>query len=200
MFPSLRMRFLCQALWLYRDLVSPCNLTFILVISFLRYAAFTTSESFLPVSKGWPGDWSLQEMAWTILLQTEHGYLTSFGLHGVTSQKTVIFVFVWSWLLWKQIKNCFTSGLVIFLYRRLIYQATPWRHMREWRDSSTIFDLGTRWRWVVNFTPRPLYHREKRSLCPSDRRLDGSLSRSGRRGKEKNFLPLLGIEPRPFSP
>jgi hypothetical protein len=25
----------------------------------------------------------------------------------------------------------------------------PWRHMGEWRYSSTILDLGTRWKWVV---------------------------------------------------
>jgi hypothetical protein len=29
--------------------------------------------------------------------------------------------------------------------------------MGEWRYGSTILDLGTRWRWVVSFTPRPLY-------------------------------------------
>jgi hypothetical protein len=27
----------------------------------------------------------------------------------------------------------------------------------EWRYSSTIFNVGTRWRWVVSFTSRPLY-------------------------------------------
>jgi hypothetical protein len=35
----------------------------------------------------------------------------------------------------------------------------PWGHIREWRYSSTILDFGTRWRWVVSFTPRPLYPR-----------------------------------------
>jgi hypothetical protein len=29
--------------------------------------------------------------------------------------------------------------------------------MGEWKYSSIIFDLGTRWRWVVNFTPQSLY-------------------------------------------
>jgi hypothetical protein len=29
--------------------------------------------------------------------------------------------------------------------------------MGKWRSSSTVLDLGTRLRWVVNFTPRPLY-------------------------------------------
>jgi hypothetical protein len=30
-----------------------------------------------------------------------------------------------------------------------------------WRCSSTILDLGTRWRWVVNFMPRPIYPQER---------------------------------------
>jgi hypothetical protein len=30
----------------------------------------------------------------------------------------------------------------------------PWRHMWEWRYSSTFLDLGTRWRWgASHFTP-----------------------------------------------
>jgi hypothetical protein len=33
--------------------------------------------------------------------------------------------------------------------------------MGEWMYSSTIIDLGTRWRWVVSFMPRPLYPDEK---------------------------------------
>jgi hypothetical protein len=33
-----------------------------------------------------------------------------------------------------------------------------WRHMGEWKYSST-FLLGTRWRWVVSFTPLLLYLR-----------------------------------------
>jgi hypothetical protein len=33
----------------------------------------------------------------------------------------------------------------------------PWRHVREWRCSSTILNHGTSCRWVVSFTPRPIY-------------------------------------------
>jgi hypothetical protein len=33
--------------------------------------------------------------------------------------------------------------------------------MGEWRYSSTILDLGIRWRLVVNFTPQPLYPGER---------------------------------------
>jgi len=43
-----------------------------------------------------------------------------------------------------------------------------------------ILDLGTRWRWLVSFTPRPLYPRGKRHWYPLDTRLGASQSRSGR--------------------
>jgi hypothetical protein len=33
--------------------------------------------------------------------------------------------------------------------------------MRECRNSYTILDLGTRRRWVIRFTTRPLYPRGK---------------------------------------
>jgi hypothetical protein len=45
--------------------------------------------------------------------------------------------------------------------------------MWEWRYKATILDLGTRWRWVVSFTPRPLFHRKKFPRYPLDRRLGG---------------------------
>jgi hypothetical protein len=70
--------------------------------------------------------------------------------------------------------------------------------MGEWRYSSTILDLGTRWRWVVSFMPRPLYPRRKSSGYPMDRRLGGPQSRSGRCREEKHFA-LPGIEPGPSS-
>jgi hypothetical protein len=35
----------------------------------------------------------------------------------------------------------------------------PRRRVRKWRYSSTILDLGTRWRWVVSFTSRQIYPR-----------------------------------------
>jgi hypothetical protein len=67
--------------------------------------------------------------------------------------------------------------------------------MGEWRYSSTILDLSTKWRWVVSFTPRPLYPRGNRPQYPLNRRLGEPQSRSGRCAIEKNFLPVLGIEP-----
>jgi hypothetical protein len=43
-----------------------------------------------------------------------------------------------------------------------------------------ILDLGTRWRWVVSFTPRPLYPQGKSHWYPLDRKLGEPQSRSGR--------------------
>jgi hypothetical protein len=45
--------------------------------------------------------------------------------------------------------------------------------------------LGTIWRWVVRFTPRPLYPRGKSSRSPLGRRLGGPQHRSGWCGEEK---------------
>jgi hypothetical protein len=49
--------------------------------------------------------------------------------------------------------------------------------------------LGTSWRWVVSFTPRPLNPRGKSSRYPLDRKLGGPQSQSGRRGEEKILDP-----------
>jgi hypothetical protein len=59
--------------------------------------------------------------------------------------------------------------------------------MWEWRFSSTILDLGTRWKWVVSFMPRPLYLQGNSSPCPLDRRLRGPKNRSGRCGVGKKI-------------
>jgi hypothetical protein len=59
--------------------------------------------------------------------------------------------------------------------------------MGEWRYSSTIFDLGTRWSSVVSFVPRPLFQRGNSHRYPLDGRLGGPQSRSGCCGTEKNL-------------
>jgi hypothetical protein len=64
----------------------------------------------------------------------------------------------------------------------LYLSTTPRRRMREWRYSSIIPDLGTRWRWVVSFTSQPLWPRGKCPRYPLDRRLGGPQNRSGRYG------------------
>jgi hypothetical protein len=58
-----------------------------------------------------------------------------------------------------------------------------------------ILHLGTRWRWVVSFTARPLYSQRKSPCYQLDRRLGGPQSRSVRSGEEKNSQPLPGLEP-----
>jgi hypothetical protein len=65
----------------------------------------------------------------------------------------------------------------------------------SWGVAPRILDLGTRWRWVVSFTPWPLYLQRKSPWYPFDRRLAGPQSRSGRVGEEKNSQPPPGIEP-----
>jgi hypothetical protein len=59
-----------------------------------------------------------------------------------------------------------------------------------------ILDLGTRWRFVVSFTPRPLYSQGKSPWYPLDRRLGGPQSRSGRGGEDKIPSPCRKSNPR----
>jgi hypothetical protein len=56
-------------------------------------------------------------------------------------------------------------------------------------------DLGTKWGWVVSFTPRPLYPQGKSPWYPLDRRLGGPQSRSGC-SEEKNSQPRRESNPR----
>jgi hypothetical protein len=51
----------------------------------------------------------------------------------------------------------------------------PLGHVGEWRYSCTIHDLRTRCRWVVSFTPRPLYPGSQ-----LDKRLGGPQSRNSK--------------------
>jgi len=65
-----------------------------------------------------------------------------------------------------------------------------------------IFNLVSRRRWAVSFTPRPLYLRGRNSLYPLDWRLGEAQSRFGHGGEEKKFHPLLlpWVETWSFSP
>jgi hypothetical protein len=63
-----------------------------------------------------------------------------------------------------------------------------------------ILNIGTGWRWVVSFTPRPLYPQEKSPWYPLDRRLGGTQNRTGCGGGEKNSQPLPGLEPPVIQP
>jgi hypothetical protein len=57
--------------------------------------------------------------------------------------------------------------------------------MGEWIIDPCSLDLGSRWRWLVSFTPRPPYPRGKNPQCPLDTRLCGPQIRSGRCEEEK---------------
>jgi hypothetical protein len=63
-----------------------------------------------------------------------------------------------------------------------------------------FFDLDTRWRWVVSFTPWPLYPQWKSPWYPVDRRLDGPQNRPGRGGEDKNYQLRPGLEPSIIQP
>jgi hypothetical protein len=88
----------------------------------------------------------------------------------------------------------------VLCVRKLFLCSTPWRRMGDWRYSSTILDLCTRWRWVVSFTPRPLYLREKRCRYLLDRRL-GTVEYSKSLATGGNMIILLlfqWIKAQPF--
>jgi hypothetical protein len=72
--------------------------------------------------------------------------------------------------------------------------------MGEQRYSSIILHLNTRWRWVVSFTPRPLYLWGRSPWYFLIRRLDGPQCRFGRCGVEKNVFPLPVIKTLSSSP
>jgi hypothetical protein len=72
----------------------------------------------------------------------------------------------------------------------------PWRCMGSGCINPHFLDLGTSWRWVVSFTPRPHYPLWK-TLTP-DKGLGGSQSRSGRLGK--NSWPYRDSNSNPSRP
>jgi hypothetical protein len=65
----------------------------------------------------------------------------------------------------------------------------------EWRYSSNILGLGTRWRRMISFTPRPLNSRGKSFRYPLDMRLGWPQSQPGRREEEKNLFPCRESNP-----
>jgi hypothetical protein len=73
--------------------------------------------------------------------------------------------------------------------------STPWRRMGEWvYRSKFFFYFYTSWRWVVSFTPQPLYPRGRSPRYPLDK-LGGPQSRSGRRGDEDILDPIGHLKP-----
>jgi hypothetical protein len=76
---------------------------------------------------------------------------------------------------------------------------TPWRHMGGGGGciDAHFLHLGTSWRWVVSFTPQPLYPRER---APVTHWIGGWVDpRAGVDGFEKRkLLPPPGLELRPL--
>jgi hypothetical protein len=70
---------------------------------------------------------------------------------------------------------------------------THLRHEGVWGSGCVdphFLDLGSSWRWVVSFTPRPLHRRGRTSRFSLDRRLGGPQNRSWRLGDETVVLPV----------
>jgi hypothetical protein len=89
---------------------------------------------------------------------------------------------------------------IMKLYRRLEFLMIKIKVLGSGVIAPRIFNLDATWRWVVSFTPRPLYSQRKNPWYPLDRRLGELQSRPGRCGEEKNFQPLPGIEHGSSSP
>jgi hypothetical protein len=82
---------------------------------------------------------------------------------------------------------------------------TALRHEHVWGNGCIdlrFLDLCTSWKWMISFTPRPLYPRRKSPRHPLDRRPAGPQNRSGRHGEEKNPAPNWTRipTPRPSNP
>jgi hypothetical protein len=75
-------------------------------------------------------------------------------------------------------------------------KAAPVQAMKIYRGNAgiapLILKLGTRWRWVVNFTSRPLYHLEIAPI-PLNRSLGGHQLPVWKFGRRKTFLTAARI-------
>jgi hypothetical protein len=74
----------------------------------------------------------------------------------------------------------------------------PWRRMGEWMYRPTFSWLGTSWKWVISFTPRPLYTQGRSPRYPLDRRLGGPQSQSGQYGDVKILASTRTRTPTPW--
>jgi hypothetical protein len=131
-------------------------------------------------------------------------YLKAFSIFTIIHMSTNWWIMDWKGCetegLWRWVTAWhFSGGTEIKIKYKVVsvltqLSDTSWRHMGEWRYSSTILDLDTKWKWVVSFMLRPLYRRGKNPRYPLDRKLGVVQSRSGRCGVQKNLLPLPEIE------
>jgi hypothetical protein len=100
------------------------------------------------------------------------------------------------WVEMNDLHNLYDGNLIsqIKVKLSLCFNWAP-RHEGVLGELHSSFDLGTRWRRVVSFTPRPPYPQGNSPRYPLDRRLGGPQIRSGRGGEEKNSQPPPGFEP-----
>jgi hypothetical protein len=97
--------------------------------------------------------------------------------------------------------NCFWSrDCLVLIETYKSSESESWQ--KRWKYISTILDLGTRWRQVVSFMPRPLYPWGNCHQCPLDRRLDRPQSQSWCYGEEKHFASAgnQALASQPISP
>jgi hypothetical protein len=95
------------------------------------------------------------------------------------------FIHTWSWVTsercrWRRLHKCCRT-LIKSKKVKLSLCLTKNPAMKTYWGSggrARIFDLGTRWMWVVSFTPRPLHPQGKSPRYPLNRRLGGPQSRS----------------------
>jgi hypothetical protein len=81
--------------------------------------------------------------------------------------------------------DVFQKGKVFPVHGRKAY----WE---SWVTAPLILNLGTRWRWVSKFSPRPPALPQRKDLVPTSMRLGGPQSRSGRL-ENRHILALAGI-------
>jgi hypothetical protein len=82
--------------------------------------------------------------------------------------------------------------------KQLLREAIPMLNsLRMQTSGAMIIKLRTRWKWVISFTPRQAFQREKdpKWAYPFTSKLNGSHCRSGRGGEKKNCCPFRESNP-----
>jgi hypothetical protein len=153
-------------------------------------------------------------LKWRRYFPPKH-WLTFRRLHGVISQKirydavgTCSEVANWNGVADTSCARIPTVALIACFTRSV--QCLPWNpgvlfgkgkkvKLSLWSGciDPHFLDLGTSWRWVVSFTPLPLYTRERAPPYPFYSRLGGPQSRSERYGEVKIFYPTGTRDPAP---
>jgi hypothetical protein len=90
------------------------------------------------------------------------------------------------------------TALAIHIWGKVSVKVTEHHAMNaHWRSGGIaprILDLGTRWRWVVGFTPRPLHSQGKILCYPLDREGGWAPEPIWTRWRRETFPALPGLE------